>query len=165
MYLPICIFLIDITPLPWKAVATGWEINNGILWFCWTAGWYDTITVGAFTAYAQKYKHGGLSRLLSQLQESHSTENDTVTNLSLACDLVNSIYDHKMSISKDCDTLCKVAVSGTVEEMTETTNSLQQKVHNSCKPTYKVMYMYKRTYYCLVFTQKFCLHSIRLINY
>nr|XP_022326682.1 type II inositol 3,4-bisphosphate 4-phosphatase-like isoform X3 [Crassostrea virginica] len=93
-----------------------------------TTGWYDTITVGAFTAYAQKYKHGGLSRLLSQLQESHSTENDTVTNLSLACDLVNSIYDHKMSISKDCDTLCKVAVSGTVEEMTETANSLHQKI-------------------------------------
>lgn len=95
------------------------------------AGWYDAITVGAFTAYAQKYKHGGLSRLLSQLQESHSTENNSVTNLSLACDLVNSIYDHKMSISKDCDTLCRLTSSGTAEEMTEITNSLQQKVHNS----------------------------------
>lgn len=93
-----------------------------------TTGWYDAITVGAFTAYAQKYKHGGLSRLLSQLQESHSTENNSVTNLSLACDLVNSIYDHKMSISKDCDTLCRLASGGTAEEMTEITNSLQQKI-------------------------------------
>ncbi|XP_048772482.2 inositol polyphosphate-4-phosphatase type I A-like isoform X2 [Ostrea edulis] len=93
-----------------------------------TTGWYDMITVGAFTAYAQKYKHGGLSRLLSQLQDSYSTENNTVTNLSVACDLVNSIYDLKMSISKDCDSLCKVAVNGTGEELTAMADSLQKRV-------------------------------------
>lgn len=90
------------------------------------------ITVGAFTAYAQKYKHGGLSRLLSQLQDSYSTENNTVTNLSVACDLVNSIYDLKMSISKDCDSLCKVAVNGTGEELTAMADSLQKRVDNYC---------------------------------
>ena len=44
-------------------------------------GCYDITTMGAFTAYPQKYKHGGLRRLLKQVKEHTGDTTDARTRL------------------------------------------------------------------------------------
>lgn len=84
-----------------------------------TAGWYDIITVGAFTAYPHKYKHGGLRRMLQQqhdLLAADATLSRT-TKIQRSCELVNSVLDLKTVIGQYCEKLCHVAMAGTAEEL------------------------------------------------
>lgn len=75
--------------------------------------------MGGFTAYAQKYKHGGLAKLLQQQKEYYSPDGtlSKSTKLDKACQLINSIYDLNVQIDSDCQELCKIAVSGTLSEL------------------------------------------------
>ena len=50
-------------------------------------GCYDITTMGAFTAYAQKYKHGGLRRLLKQVKENTGDTTDARTRLQRVCNI------------------------------------------------------------------------------
>ena len=95
-----------------------------------TAGWYDIVTAGAFTAYAQKYKHGGLRRLLNQMKDSYTPDStlSKVTKMERACALVNHVHDFRESIYKDCDTMCRVAREGTSEELQATMTLIAEKV-------------------------------------
>ncbi|KAJ8298355.1 hypothetical protein KUTeg_024886 [Tegillarca granosa] len=58
-----------------------------------TTGWYDNITVGAFTAYAQKYKNGGLHRMLRQLKNTYNQDSTLggATKVQKACNLVKEL--------------------------------------------------------------------------
>ena len=51
-------------------------------------GCYDITTMGAFTAYAQKYKHGGLRRLLKQVKENTGDTTDARTRLQRVCNIL-----------------------------------------------------------------------------
>ena len=84
-----------------------------------TTSWYDVVTVGGFTAYAQKYRHGGLAKLLQQQKEYYSADGTLSKSAKLdkACQLINSIYDLNVQIDSDCQELCKIAVSGTLSEL------------------------------------------------
>ncbi|KAK3099607.1 hypothetical protein FSP39_006978 [Pinctada imbricata] len=95
-----------------------------------TTGWYDIITVGAFTAYAQKYKQGGLKRLLNQMRDSYTPDStlSKVTKMERACGLVNFVYDSRESINRDCDKLCQIATSGTGQDLMATMDLLAEKV-------------------------------------
>ena len=70
---------------------------------------YDTITVGAFTAYSHKYKHGGLRRLMQQLQENTSQVEGRST-----LDQVNALLVTLTSLTAEvdvcCDSVCRAIV-------------------------------------------------------
>ena len=55
--------------------------KNIIVYFYHTASFYDVITVGAFTAYAQKFRHGGLKRLMKQVKDSSAEDSTSKTRL------------------------------------------------------------------------------------
>ncbi|XP_063415240.1 inositol polyphosphate-4-phosphatase type I A-like isoform X8 [Mytilus trossulus] len=84
-----------------------------------TTSWYDIVTVGAFTAYAQKYKHGGLMKLLQHQKEFYSADGTLSKNTKLdkACQLINSIYKLKVKVEHDCQRLCGSATNGAFSEM------------------------------------------------
>ncbi|XP_052089593.1 inositol polyphosphate-4-phosphatase type I A-like isoform X3 [Mytilus californianus] len=84
-----------------------------------TTSWYDIVTVGAFTAYAQKYKHGGLMKLLQHQKEFYSADGTLSKNTKLdkACQLINSIYKLNVKVNNDCQRLCDIASNGLFSEM------------------------------------------------
>lgn len=95
-----------------------------------SAGWYDNITVGAFTAYAQKYKNGGLHRMLKQLKNTYNQDNTLggATKVQRACNLVNDVCRMKGEIIHCCDSLCHMAMSGTPEDFQKAMDILAEKV-------------------------------------
>lgn len=86
--------------------------------------------MGAFTAYAQKYKHGGVAKLLQQQKEYYSADGTLSKNTKLdkACQLINSIYDLNVQIDSDCQELCKTAVSGTLGEIKSLMETIMEHV-------------------------------------
>lgn len=95
-----------------------------------TTGWYDNITVGAFTAYAQKYKNGGLHRMLRQLKNTYNQDSTLggATKVQKACNLVNDVCKMKGEITHCCDSLCHMAMSGTPEDFEKAMDILAEKV-------------------------------------
>ncbi|ESP02136.1 hypothetical protein LOTGIDRAFT_230548 [Lottia gigantea] len=70
---------------------------------------YDSITTGAFTAYSQKYKHGGLKRVL-QSQLDLYTPQSTLgqrTKLHQACSILSELSELKYVINLGCEKLCQ----------------------------------------------------------
>ncbi|XP_071124608.1 inositol polyphosphate-4-phosphatase type I A-like isoform X14 [Mytilus edulis] len=84
-----------------------------------TTSWYDIVTVGAFTAYAQKYKHGGLMKLLQHQREFYSADGTLSKNTKLdkACQLINSIHKLNVKVEHDCQRLCGSTSNGAFSEM------------------------------------------------
>ncbi|VDI01179.1 inositol polyphosphate-4-phosphatase [Mytilus galloprovincialis] len=84
-----------------------------------TTSWYDIVTVGAFTAYAQKYKHGGLMKLLQHQKEFYSADGTLSKNTKLdkACQLINSIHKLNVKVEHDCQRLYGSASNGSFSEM------------------------------------------------
>ncbi|XP_069129846.1 inositol polyphosphate-4-phosphatase type I A-like isoform X1 [Argopecten irradians] len=97
-----------------------------------STGWYDIITVGAFTAYPHKYKHGGLRRMLQQQHDLLSADAtlSRTTKIQRSCDLVNSVLDLKSVISQYCEKLCHVAMAGTAEELSIIMERVSEKVRD-----------------------------------
>ena len=93
--------------------------------------------MGAFTAYTQKYKHGGLAKLLQHQKEYYSADGtlSKSTKLDKACQLINSIYDLNAQIDSYCQELCKIAVSGKLSELKSLMETIMEHVKelvNAC---------------------------------
>lgn len=83
------------------------------------ASCYDVVTVGAFTAYAQKYKNGGVAKMLQQQKEFYSADGTLSRNTKLekACQLINNIYKHNTNIDRECQKLCDLAINGSINDL------------------------------------------------
>jgi len=95
--------------------------------FILTGACYDVVTVGVFTAFALKYKHGGLRRLKQQLsQQRHTLPATDNAAPSLAAGASPSPWSRLATITQTvskldqlqsatveaCDSLCAMAVTG-----------------------------------------------------
>ncbi|XP_060565796.1 inositol polyphosphate-4-phosphatase type I A-like isoform X2 [Ruditapes philippinarum] len=93
-------------------------------------GCYDTVTVGAFAAHARKFRSGGLSRMLQQLQDQYTPEGtlSKVSKVKRACQLVNNLHRLQIEIIQICDRVCQEALQGNAESLTTATSELAEKV-------------------------------------
>ncbi|XP_069701186.1 inositol polyphosphate-4-phosphatase type I A isoform X3 [Periplaneta americana] len=76
------------------------------------SGFYDIITVGAFTAHSHKSKNGGLIKLLQQLKESPSRTNPNLqgpTKISMAHDAIQAIKQLRREVVDGMRALMKLA--------------------------------------------------------
>ncbi|XP_065160190.1 inositol polyphosphate-4-phosphatase type I A-like isoform X2 [Atheta coriaria] len=76
------------------------------------AGFYDWITVGAFTAHSHKSKNGGLIKLVQQLKESpiKSNSNDQIsTKISMAHDAIQAIKQLRKDVVEGMRQLMRLA--------------------------------------------------------
>ncbi|XP_053400019.1 inositol polyphosphate-4-phosphatase type I A-like isoform X2 [Mercenaria mercenaria] len=93
-------------------------------------GCYDIVTVGSFAAHARKFRSGGLSRMLHQLQEHYTPEGtlSKVSKVKRACELVNNLHQLQIDIIKICDRVCHEALQGNADSLTIATSELAEKV-------------------------------------
>ncbi|GJQ70689.1 hypothetical protein Trydic_g624 [Trypoxylus dichotomus] len=76
------------------------------------AGFYDWITVGAFTAHSHKSKNGGLIKLVQQLKESPtraSSNYQITTKISMANDAIQAIKQLRKEVVEAMKTLMRLA--------------------------------------------------------
>ncbi|KAK9744541.1 PH domain [Popillia japonica] len=76
------------------------------------AGFYDWITVGAFTAHSHKSKNGGLIKLVQQLKESPtraSSNYQITTKVSMANDAIQAIKQLRKEVVEAMKTLMRLA--------------------------------------------------------
>ncbi|XP_022917406.2 inositol polyphosphate-4-phosphatase type I A isoform X1 [Onthophagus taurus] len=76
------------------------------------AGFYDWITVGAFTAHSHKSKNGGLIKLVQQLKESPIRANlnyQITTKVSMANDAIQAIKQLRKEVVEAMKTLMRLA--------------------------------------------------------
>ncbi|XP_030765811.1 inositol polyphosphate-4-phosphatase type I A isoform X2 [Sitophilus oryzae] len=76
------------------------------------SGFYDWITVGAFTAHSHRSKNGGLIRLVQQLKESpikSSTNYQIATKISMANDAIQAIKQLRKEVVEAMKTLMRLA--------------------------------------------------------
>lgn len=75
------------------------------------SGFYDWITVGAFTAHSHRSKNGGLIKLVQQLKESpiKSSQYQVTTKISMADDAIQAIKQLRKEIVEAMRTLMKLA--------------------------------------------------------
>ncbi|XP_021932968.1 type I inositol 3,4-bisphosphate 4-phosphatase isoform X2 [Zootermopsis nevadensis] len=84
-------------------------VQNDTLRKC---GFYDIITVGAFTAHSHKSKNGGLIKLLQQLKESPSRTNPTLqgpSKILIAHDAIQAIKQLRQEVVDGMRALMKLA--------------------------------------------------------
>ncbi|XP_048244074.1 inositol polyphosphate-4-phosphatase type I A-like isoform X1 [Haliotis rufescens] len=76
---------------------------------------YDVLTHGAFTAFCQKFKNGGLRKLLQYQKDFYSSQSTLGfrTKMQQACSLLNEIAKLKTDINHGCERLCHAALQGT----------------------------------------------------
>lgn len=96
---------------------------------------YDSITHGSFAAFSQKFKSGGLLRLLDELRDLHTAESTLgkQTKLEKACHLLNEMAALKQGVHDKCVRLCRVAMRGTAAELKEAMEQLNAKVKELVK--------------------------------
>ncbi|KAF7283770.1 hypothetical protein GWI33_023017 [Rhynchophorus ferrugineus] len=76
------------------------------------SGFYDWITVGAFTAHSHRSKNGGLIRLVQQLKESpikSSTNSQIATKISMANDAIQAIKQLRKEVVEAMKNLMRLA--------------------------------------------------------
>ncbi|CAG9821777.1 unnamed protein product [Phaedon cochleariae] len=76
------------------------------------SGFYDWVTVGAFTAHSHKSKNGGLIKLVQQLKESpikNSTNYQITTKISMANDAIQAIKQLRKEVVEAMRTLMRLA--------------------------------------------------------
>ncbi|KAJ8976461.1 hypothetical protein NQ317_012839 [Molorchus minor] len=76
------------------------------------SGFYDSISVGAFTAHSHKSKNGGLIRLLQQLKESpikSSANNQITTKIAMANDAIQAIKQLRKEVVEAMRILMRLA--------------------------------------------------------
>ena len=96
--------------------------------FQWAGGCYDIMTVGAFTAYGQKYKHGGLRRLLQQLRDISREYEDGRTRLDTVTEIINNLTTLKLAVHTLCEAVCRAAVQADSAELNSCMATLSDKV-------------------------------------
>ena len=89
---------------------------------------YDIMTVGAFTAFAQKYKHGGLRRQLRQLYATLNHTSDGNTILVNVTALLNRISAMRTAVNSYCEAVCRAAIHGDSADMNNSKTALCDKV-------------------------------------
>ena len=89
---------------------------------------YDIMTVGAFTAFAQKYKHGGLRRQLRQLYATLNHTSDGRTTLVNVTALLNRISAMRTAVNSYCEAVCRAAIHGDSADMNNSKTALCDKV-------------------------------------
>ncbi|KAL1130606.1 hypothetical protein AAG570_011850, partial [Ranatra chinensis] len=75
-------------------------------------GFYDIVTVGAFTAHSHRSKNGGLIKLLQQLKESpmkNRSESSIVNKISMAHDAIQAIKQIRKEVVDSMRTLMRLA--------------------------------------------------------
>ncbi|XP_050415384.1 inositol polyphosphate-4-phosphatase type I A isoform X1 [Patella vulgata] len=80
---------------------------------------YEAVTMGAFTDHVQKWKNGGLKRLL-QSQVDLYTPQSTLgqkTKLHKACKLLSDLAELKYVINLGCEKLCQTLINEYMEEV------------------------------------------------
>ena len=85
--------------------------------------------MGAFTAYAQKYRHGGLHRMIEELQEQLSTHSDGAARLEKTNQILNNITTLRAAIGHFCDEVCRSANRGSETDLRSTVSGLSDKVY------------------------------------
>ena len=89
---------------------------------------YDTTTVGAFTAYAHKFKHGGLRRLLRQLREHVAEDEDGQTRLEKVNQILANMSSVRTLVDGFCEAVCRSAIQTEAAELGNTMATLADKV-------------------------------------
>ncbi|GAB1607872.1 inositol polyphosphate-4-phosphatase type I A-like isoform X1 [Argonauta hians] len=96
---------------------------------------YDCITHGSLAAFSQKFKSGGLLRILEDLRESRAPEgcHGKPSKLDRACHLLNCLASLKHAVHFRCSRLCRVAMQGTAAELKEAMEQLNSQVKELVK--------------------------------
>ncbi|KAK2184836.1 hypothetical protein NP493_251g03006 [Ridgeia piscesae] len=81
---------------------------------------YDVMTFGAFTAFTQKYKHGGLRRQLR-----HSA--DGCTTLMSVTALLNRISAMRTAVNSYCEAVCRAAIHADSADLNNSSAALVDK--------------------------------------
>lgn len=84
------------------------------------SGFYDWVTVGAFTAHSHRSKNGGLIRLVQQLKESPLKANSNyqiATKISMANDAIQAIKQLRKEVVEAMKTLMRLAKDKQTEGM------------------------------------------------
>ncbi len=89
---------------------------------------YDCFTVGAFAAAAQKFRHGGLRRLIRQLRDQLTAENTEETRLEQVYHVLNDITMLQKAVDRYCDEVCRSAVQGDSADLNNCMAVLADKV-------------------------------------
>eukprot|EP00106_Octopus_bimaculoides_P000773 XP_014768215.1 PREDICTED: type I inositol 3,4-bisphosphate 4-phosphatase-like [Octopus bimaculoides] len=92
---------------------------------------YDCITHGSLAAFSQKFKCGGLLRILEDLREMRAPEgcHGKQSKLDRACHLLNCLASLKHAVHFRCSRLCRVAMQGTAAELKEAMEQLNLQVN------------------------------------
>ena len=89
-----------------------------------TNSFYDITTVGAFTAYVLKYKHGGLRRLQSQLQEVTGQITGAENQINVAT-VMNQLEGTLAKVDQLSEEMCRAALTGDADELTTMLKKLE----------------------------------------
>lgn len=89
---------------------------------------YDIMTVGAFTAFAQKYKHGGLRRQLHQLCATLRGSSDGCITLVSVTALLNRIAAMRTAVNNYCEAVCRAAIHGDSADLNNSKAAVCDKV-------------------------------------
>lgn len=95
----------------------------------WAGACYDIITVGAFTAYPHKFKHGGLRRLLQQLKEHVTEVEEGKTRLERASEVLANMEAVRAEVDELCEALCRAAMNSEAAELQGCAKRLADKTH------------------------------------
>ena len=96
------------------------------------------MTVGAFTAYTQKYKRGGLRRLLQQMREYSSENLDGRNKMEQVSEILNNLTLLKMAVYTLCEAVCRAAVQGDSADVNNSMAMLSDKVWYQVKSWWSI---------------------------
>ena len=89
---------------------------------------YDICTVGAFTAYAQKFRQGGLRRMLRQLRDNVPDTEDGGNHMERLNAVLNSMNQLRSSVHLYCDSVCRAALQADAADLHNAVGVLADKV-------------------------------------
>ncbi|XP_041359841.1 inositol polyphosphate-4-phosphatase type I A-like isoform X1 [Gigantopelta aegis] len=91
---------------------------------------YDIMTVGAFVAYTQKFRSGGLRKMLQGQREFHSSQSTLgfKTKIQSSCSLLNDINKLKAEVTEGCKQLHQSALQGSDVSLQTATKDLTEVV-------------------------------------
>lgn len=98
-----------------------------------SAGTYDVITVGAFTAGALKYRHGGLRRMIQQLEQRSSRVGKDKTGHAALVEVMTEMDVLQNSTNAACDKACTAAVQGKADLLIAAMTELENYVSGNQK--------------------------------
>ena len=93
---------------------------------------YDFTTVGAFTAYAQKFKHGGLRKMLRRMREVFSENLSGKPKLDSINEVLNDTIAVREGLDHYCEAVCLSAVQGDSADLNNNMAALSDKASRKC---------------------------------